>query len=305
MKIEPLPWLRDYFVDMNDVYTELNLEQIVNKAQGENFITLKNYGELLIKDSGQNSRKKILMKGDPGMGKTTLGKKIGLDWAVGKFQVFTVVFFVALKLVKPQQAIEDVIIQQNSELLGLGLSQQKLSSILAKFSDRCLLILDGLDEHGLGQNKNVLEIIRDQKLLGCGIVIFSRPHSAKEIEKYFQTVVRVSGFTGTEAEKFVSKMINDKKRIKEIIESEPSSTLKTEVPIQKCPILLAFLCALVNDTDIQLSDKTFTVGDIYFRMIKHLYKKFVIRKKSCLCGRRICQYDEVSWQAGLKNPYFK
>ena len=27
MKIELLPWLRDYFVDMSEVYTEFNLEQ--------------------------------------------------------------------------------------------------------------------------------------------------------------------------------------------------------------------------------------------------------------------------------------
>ena len=278
MKIEPLPWLRDYFVDMNDVYTELNLEQIENKARGEKFVTLKDYGDVLIRDSGQKIRKKILMKGDPGMGKTTLGKKIGLDWALGKFQAFSIVFFVALKLVELQQAIEDVIIQQNSELVGLGLSRQKLSNILNMFSDRCLLILDGLDEHGLGQNKDVLKIISGEKLLGSGIVIFSRPHSAKEIEKYFHTVVRVSGFTEKEAEKFVSKIIKDEDKVKQIIEFKPSSTTETEFPIQKCPILLAFLCALVNDNDIQLLNKTTAVGNIYFRMIKHLYKKFVIRK---------------------------
>ena len=277
MKIEPLPWLRDYFVDMNDVYTELNLKQIENKAHGEIFITLKDYGDVLIRGSGLNSRNKILMKGDPGMGKTILGKKIGLDWAVGIFRAFSIVFFVALKLVRPQQAIEDAILQQNSELLGLKVSKQKLASILDKFSDRCLLILDGLDEHGLGTNEDVLKIIRDEKLLDSGIVVFSRPHSAKDIEKYFHTIVSVSGFTAGEAEKFVSKIIKDKSRVKEILTFRPVD-LTSNVPIKKCPILLAFLCALVNDSDIHLSDVTISVGEIYLRMIRHLYKKFVIRK---------------------------
>ena len=87
MKIEPLPSLRDCFVDMNDVYTETNLQQ------------------------------------GPG-----------------------------------------------SELCG---SRQKLSSILEKLSDKCLLIPDGLDVHGLGQNVDVVKIFSGDKLLDCGIVVFS------------------------------------------------------------------------------------------------------------------------------------
>ena len=31
MKIEPFPWLRDYYVDMNKLYTELTLEKIENE----------------------------------------------------------------------------------------------------------------------------------------------------------------------------------------------------------------------------------------------------------------------------------
>ena len=100
-------------------------------------------GMFLIRGSGLNSRKKILMKGDPGMGKNHPREENRSRLGCGIIPGFSVVFFVALKLVKPQQAIEDVILQQNSELLGLGLSRQKLSNILAKFSCRCLLNLMG------------------------------------------------------------------------------------------------------------------------------------------------------------------
>ena len=57
--------------------------------------------------------------------------------------------------------------------------------------------------HGLGQNEDVLKIVSGEKLLDCGIVVFSRPHSAKEIKKYFHTIVSVRGFAESEAEKFV------------------------------------------------------------------------------------------------------
>ena len=87
-----------------------------------------------------NVRDKILIKGDPGMGKTTLLRKVEWDWARGLFKMFSIVFFVFLKFVQPGECIEDVILKQNPELEGLGVSQAKLRQLLERFSDRCLLI---------------------------------------------------------------------------------------------------------------------------------------------------------------------
>ena len=100
--------------------------------------------------------------------------------------MFSIVLVIFLKFVQPGEAIEDVILKQNPELEGLGVSVEKLHRILDRFSDRCLLILDGLDEHGLGQNEDVLKIIRDQKLLDCRIIVSSRPHSIRAIELHFR-----------------------------------------------------------------------------------------------------------------------
>ena len=69
------------------------------------------------------------------------------------------VFFIFLKFVQPGELIENMILKQNPELVGLGVSAEKLRSILDRFSDRCLLILDGLDEHGLGRNEDVFKMI--------------------------------------------------------------------------------------------------------------------------------------------------
>ena len=153
MKMEPFPWLRDYYVDMNKLYTELIPEKLENEVLWVQKVTLKDYKEMF--DS--NGRNKILIKGDPGMGKTTLGKKVGWDWARGMFKMFSLVFFVFLKFVQPDECIEDGILKQNPELEGLGVSRTKLRGILDRFSDRCLLILDGFDEHGLGQNTDVVK----------------------------------------------------------------------------------------------------------------------------------------------------
>ena len=211
------------------------------------------------------------------MGKSTLGKKIGLDWALRVFEVFSIIFFIVLRIVKPGDCIESVIIQQTPELKGLDVSKDKVGKILERFGNRCLLILDGLDEHGLGKNEDVLKVIRNQKLLDCGVLITSRPHSAREIQSFFPTVVRVEGFTRKEAKKFVSQIFKDKYKITEILEFKPSDS-REDFPVHKCPILLSFLCLLVKEDEISLLDRNLTVGDLYFKMVQCLYKKSTIRQ---------------------------
>ena len=61
---------------------------------------------------------------------------------------------------------------------------------------------------------DVLKIIKNEKLLNCHIVLSSRPHATKEVEKYFTTVVRIDGFTKAKAMEFVSKFFLERKKIK-------------------------------------------------------------------------------------------
>ena len=64
MKIEPFPWLRDYYVDMNKLYSELTLETIENKVFGQCSEKLKDYKEMFCSDG----RQKSFDKGRPGNG---------------------------------------------------------------------------------------------------------------------------------------------------------------------------------------------------------------------------------------------
>ena len=89
------------------------------------------------------------------MGKTTLCKKIAWDWARKLFKEYHIVFFVYLKFVKPQDVIESIIMKQNPYIVGLNITERKIEGILKTFGSKCLLILDGLDEHALGTNEDV------------------------------------------------------------------------------------------------------------------------------------------------------
>ena len=281
MKIEPFPWLRHYYIDIDNLYAKLTLKKIKNIIFDEYIedIECKQMFGISSDDNGVKDtleRTKILLKGDAGMGKTVQGKRMACD-DVFKVYPIEIVFFVALKFVQNGDAIENIIIQQNPQLGEMGVSERKLQALLERFGHRCLLILDGLDEHGLGQKEDITEIIKDKKLKNCGLVVSSRPHSVKEIENNFSTIVRVDGFSEQEARNFLSKMFEDKELIGDIMGFKPSGP-REHFPIYKSPILLSVVSALIKGKKINLSDSSSSRGELYLQIVQCLYKKFTIRK---------------------------
>ena len=108
------------------------------KLLGEERTRLGGYKEMFDCNNSNHKNRKVLIKADPGMGKTTLGRKMSWDWARGTFTKFSMIFFVALKLVRHGDTIENAIMQQNPELEGLHISEQKLRAMLSSYSSRIL-----------------------------------------------------------------------------------------------------------------------------------------------------------------------
>ena len=174
------------------------------------------------------------------------------------------------------------------------MTDRKLGNILERFWKSCLLILDGLDEHALGTNQDVLRIIRGERYLKCNVIVTSRPHSTRRIESNFPIILRIGGFTYDNAKQFASKILHDEQKIDMVLTFNPKGR-KRDVPIHKCPILLSFLCLLVREGEIDLSTTNMHIGEIYYRMVRCLYKKFTLRK-----GRdfRINDFNRITMLIG-------
>ena len=270
MKIEVAPWIQGYEINMEDLYTELTItEEIKYKPAGPEVNVLSNYREIFENSSYEVTDKdakihnhtsahasgktkthrhgklgkKLLIKGDPGVGKSTLSKKIPWDWARGNLFGFTIVFFVFMKFIRPGDAIEDIIIKQHPVLEGLNISKEKLRYILDSRGDRILLILDGLDQHELGSNDDIEKIITGRELLQCNLLVTSRPHCTRDIERYFSGIFVVMGFNRKRTIEFMSKLLMSETQDVERLSFEHLC----HTPDYTNPMIIAFICLLARE----------------------------------------------------------
>ena len=292
MKIDMPPWDDSDTVDMDKLYTELILEQIENKPRGPASVRLDSYSQLFEEkttmtqqgkqaeqDPQQKSKrkqkgKKILAKGETGMGKSTLGRKIAYDWAKGVFTAVSVVFFVSMKLIRPGQSIENIIIDQTPVIEGLGVKEPMLKMILKGFGNKSLIIFDGLDEYDLERNENVRKVIEGRNLLYCNILLTSRPYGIEKVGKYFPIHVRIEGFSKYQAENFISQYLPNPESTFDLLNFHRNNFAFIFVQsLCFCPLLLLFMCLLLRNDEVRIVEKLIPMGEIYMRLVKFICKK--------------------------------
>ena len=99
---------------------------------------------------------RILVTGDPGIGKTTFVHKLAYDWVIGNVDTFDVVLVVKLKYATKTQSIASMVKNQIGPNCDSVLPPEEAVRQYMKSSrDRVLLVLDGIDEIKLKEYKQV------------------------------------------------------------------------------------------------------------------------------------------------------
>ena len=226
------------------------------------------------------SRTKILICGDPGVGKSRLVWEITKDWTRGKFDRFYLVALVSLRLANPSDPIEHIIIRQNYQTFESKrfrdylVPKETFRTILERFGGRCLIILDGLNEHDVKNNKDLIDIINDNSFLHCNFIFITTSSMAKFVEKRCQIVVSVRGIKKEAAETCLSRILEP-----EFIEDKIDKVADLKVDLVNksleiitCPMLLKKLCFLIVETEISMNEDI-TLGLLYYKLVLCLYTK--------------------------------
>ena len=192
---------------LSDVYTTLDMEF----CEGYNSRPLQHYAELFGDINVQAPvGPRILVQADSGMGKTMFTHKLALDWAEKRFTEFDLLLIVKLGHLAPDVALSQAIVNQMQ--LEEELSPQDVEKHLIRPDKKVLLILDGLDEVDLTKYSQLTRILSRKDYPRCCVFATCKPHVVQQVRHYMTRTVRITGFSKSSAQKFVSFIIPDENK---------------------------------------------------------------------------------------------
>ena len=204
-------------------YAYGNVDNIVERKQA---IKLENLFEPLPGDSTKDiDQFIILMDGAPGVGKTTISRKICKDWSIDDFiSHFKLVIFVPLR--------HTVIGHHSDEVFSIAdllpaddpeLKSQVVGYLQKASGAGVLFIFDGYDELSYKQRTKCslfLDIIRGNSLHNSSVLVTSRTYASGPLREisHINRHVEVLGFDKKQIKNCIRKNIPNKDKAKQLLE---------------------------------------------------------------------------------------
>lgn len=152
-----------------------------------------------------NSKKRVLIEGVPGIGKSTLAQRMCHDWSIGRFaQGYELVVQVNLRsLPKGQKlSLEDLVF---TSVEDPDIVREVVHFIAIHKGSDVLFVFDGFDEMSKQmQKKSIIYSIMDGRIAPLSsFVVTSRPISAERLYSCVDRRVEICGFGEEEVKEFI------------------------------------------------------------------------------------------------------
>ena len=258
-KLAPFAWCDYPNFNLNDIFTRL---KIVNRETTRGTLTddeITNLTGIFRPHPKCLKPSKVLIEGDPGMGKTTYSQKLAYDWANKQsewdesFPEIDVLLLLRCNDIKSSiwKAIEDQILSEDIDKKA----KETFFKYIKENQSKVLMLLDGLDEVDPSKVELFLSLAQRKLLPSCYVVITSRHEVGKKVNKHCDTLWEILGFTKEDSKSFIRKYFQDKDHLaEELIEElavRPYRTSFRDGPsenrladLTKNPLNMALLCSI-------------------------------------------------------------
>ena len=242
-----------------DTLSERDVVKLEKRRQNSPVVPLK---DLFSKMKGdKDAPKKVLTRGRPGVGKTTLVEYVAREWARGNLWPEIHYLFV----IKIRELLETTNWSLSDLLFGnLQLSghyKNEFLEELCEHSSQALCIVDGLDEfqqfefttscrfpveNKVNLSTMISSVLSCSLLPDAKVILTTRPTNNIPPCQEFGRVVDIYGFTREGIELYVDKFCADKEELRQYIRAniDTNANLAT---FCHTPILCRFVCEILKD----------------------------------------------------------
>ena len=245
----PFPWCEEFRFNLDNIFTRLKFVSR-RKERGVKTDDRVDMFEIFQPHKECSQPRRVLIEGQPGMGKTTYCHKITLNWAKERKngQSFPDVSLMLLLKCKDincglWEAIDDQLLPReiNKE------EKERFFTLIKDHQSKVLLVLDGLDELPSSQLSTYKEIIQGRVLPESYLVVTARHKAGLTVPECCHTLLEVEGFTNTDAKQFIQRYFrgHEEDLAEKLLDKLHSD--KTLQDLTTNPLNAALLCLLWED----------------------------------------------------------
>ncbi|XP_068700180.1 NLR family CARD domain-containing protein 3-like isoform X2 [Montipora foliosa] len=246
--LAPFPWCEEFRFHLDNIFTRLKMVSR-KKERGVKTDSIVNMLEIFKPHEECPQPRKVLIEGQPGVGKTTYCNKVAYDWAKNckaddPFPDVQVLLLLKCKDINSElrEAIDDQLLPKDIKKE----EREKFFTFVWEHQTKVLLVLDGLDELPTHKLPVYKEIIQGRMLSKCYLVVTARHETGISLREFCDTLLEVEGFTKNDAEDFIRRYFKTERHLaQKLLDKLWTDESLSEITAN--PLNTALLCLLCKD----------------------------------------------------------